>query len=440
MPNQTPDAASAPVPPLGIEAKVVYPVLIVVALFFLCVHTVLDPDCWFHMAFGRTLLETRSFPRADIFSHTSPGGEWISSGWLPSVLLHLAYSAFAERGLVAIVFAVHCAVWLGLYFGAVRLSGNRGSAVLVVFVAMAASYLRMTPRPELASHLFLAALLLTLGFASRAERPSAMRAAIAVPVLMLLWANCHAGFMAGFVPLAAFVAYQIFLWRWNQNVAHARIAGICAIGFVAWLANPWGWRVLDLADKIKQMPGVDKYVLEWMPMFHATRPEEEFPRESKALAVAMVAIAVAAVASARKRPALWAIVVAAGFAVLEFRERRHVALAAIALAFVAVQALDRIDGLFAGKRRHVLTGIAVFACLGLVVAKVSGGLVVGKGPPSAKVDDTLLPVSAMKYVMENDAPGEMFNEYGAGGYMLYKAGPERKVFIDSRLDIYNKQV
>lgn len=439
-PTDQQPAEPAPEAPLSAEARFLYPALIALALFFLCVHTVLDPDCWFHMAFGRALVEDGTFPRADIFSFTSPGNEWISSGWLPSVLLHWAFAALAERGLVALVLIVHCAIWLGIYAAAIRLWGNRGTVVLVLFPAMLAAYLRMTPRPELASHLFLAILLILLSVASRVDRPGAPKAAAAVPFVFALWANCHAGFLAGFAPLGAFVGWQLLLWRWNGNSIHARIAGIAAVGFVAWIANPWGWRITALAGKIEDIPMVDQYVLEWMPLLAAPHPEARMPKATILGLVASSVLGIAALAKARRRPSPWLAVAAAAIIVLAFRERRHIALAGVAAAVAVAQSLDWADAWFAGKRRHILTAFSVAACASAIGLQVSGALVTGGGWPRAKADDSLLPATATRYFKEYRPPANLFNDYGPGGYLLYHLGPETKVFIDGRLDVYDSSV
>jgi hypothetical protein len=47
-----------------------------------------------------------------------------------------------------------------------------------------------------------------------------------------------------------------------------------------------------------------------------------------------------------------------------------------------------------------------------------------------------LPAAAADFVIANRIGGNMFNGYGDGGYLIYRLGPERKVFIDGRVDVY----
>src|SRR5208282_910170 len=46
------------------------------------------------------------------------------------------------------------------------------------------------------------------------------------------------------------------------------------------------------------------------------------------------------------------------------------------------------------------------------------------------------PVSAVAYLRNHPYPTGMFNEYGWGGYLIWQLGPEHKVFIDGRADVY----
>jgi hypothetical protein len=45
------------------------------------------------------------------------------------------------------------------------------------------------------------------------------------------------------------------------------------------------------------------------------------------------------------------------------------------------------------------------------------------------------PVQAVKYIKSHQLTGNMLNEYGYGGYLIW-ALPEHPVFIDGRADLY----
>ena len=54
----------------------------------------------------------------------------------------------------------------------------------------------------------------------------------------------------------------------------------------------------------------------------------------------------------------------------------------------------------------------------------------------AKIVSKEYPVGAVEYLRLHPHPTGMFNEYGYGGYLIWKLGPQHKVFIDGRADMY----
>ena len=46
------------------------------------------------------------------------------------------------------------------------------------------------------------------------------------------------------------------------------------------------------------------------------------------------------------------------------------------------------------------------------------------------------PVAAVEYLNTHSVPGPMYNSYFFGGYLIFARGPEHKVFIDGRGEIY----
>ncbi len=48
------------------------------------------------------------------------------------------------------------------------------------------------------------------------------------------------------------------------------------------------------------------------------------------------------------------------------------------------------------------------------------------------------PVDAVEYLNTHEVPEPMYNAYGFGGYLVWTRGPEHKVFIDGRADVYER--
>lgn len=417
-----------------------YPALILVLLFCVTVRPIMDPDCWFHMAFGRYLAVHKAFPPGDVFSFTAPGGEWISSGWLSSLGFHLLYEHLGVWGLLLSVYALLAGIYMSIYWVAVRCYGNRGSVALLLVAAILASYLRFTPRPEIWSQLAMTALMLLLVSAEACpeSRAGAMpRRLWFLPVVFLAWANLHAGFLAGLVVVAFFGAWKAWQWFRNRQAVSPLVFVPCALCFLTWMANPYGARLLALGAKIKTIPNVREHVMEWMPLIG----EQDYLLPWPAyLGIGLVFVLWLIVAATRMgRLPAWHWVAAAGFVGLEFYERRHIALAAVVLVVSTLPYLGRLDR-FLARLRVVVPALVLVGVVGIGGMQQRGELKVGKGLCQAQVDDTLLPKQATEFLRKNRPPGNLYNSYGPGGYLLYHLGPETKVFIDGRLDVYTPGV
>lgn len=55
-------------------------------------------------------------------------------------------------------------------------------------------------------------------------------------------------------------------------------------------------------------------------------------------------------------------------------------------------------------------------------------------------DEDIFPVQAVNWLPENPQPGNMFNEFNWGGYLLHRLGPQYPVFLDSQTDFYGKEL
>jgi hypothetical protein len=82
--------------------------------------------------------------------------------------------------------------------------------------------------------------------------------------------------------------------------------------------------------------------------------------------------------------------------------------------------------------RHVLNAIFIAVMLGLMVRYF---------PSEANLLRNVsknYPVAAVEYLNQYFVPGPMYNAYGFGGYLIFSRGPEHKVFIDGRSELYER--
>lgn len=419
-----------------------FPVLIILGLLFLTIRSVPDPDVWFHMALGRVWLDTGSLPRGDLFSFTSQGNEWISSGWLPSVWMEMAFRKASAKGLVWLVFGVVAAAYLLIYFvGAVRYKAG-GALALILLAGMLAGYLRFTPRPEAWSQFFLAALILLLLTAAESPRwrdGRVPKRLFLLPLIFVFWANCHAGFAIGYVPLGIFMAW---LWMARRRLGE-RTIGLallpCSLAFGAWLINPYGARLAALGGKISAMPHVREYIMEWTPLLARTNPMLPLPAYIGAAAFFLLAWGVMYLASIKRRLDWWHVAILLFLTGIVFYQRRHAGIAAAGMAAALTPYMKKAEESLGRLRRALPFFAAAIAAL-FGFGQHYGVFQTGRGLFVTGIQGGLLPAYATQYLQSNRPPANVFNSYGIGGYLLYFLGPETRVFIDGRLDVYDAQV
>ena len=174
--------------------------LFLLSLFATAVRETLDPDMWWHLRTGETILQ-HSIPRQDVFSFTVPNNAWITHEWLSQVVMWLIYRAGGLPGLI-LVFALLITLTFWLLYRVC--AGRPYLAAFVVLLSAFASAIVWGARPQIFN------LLLTAVFVHLIERVRsgelAPRWLWLLPPLTALWANLHSGYMLGVILLATYAA------------------------------------------------------------------------------------------------------------------------------------------------------------------------------------------------------------------------------------------
>jgi hypothetical protein len=174
-------------------------------------------DVWGHLRFGEYIVTEHQLPEHEMFSgdfadQTKP---YLNFQWLTQAGNYLVYELGVHRaggdakqqlagGALALT-TEHALIvtlrLLVLWFAFRRLTGSAGFALAgIVTVFVLSLDHAFVHRPQALGQLAFAALLVPL------SRPMlSRRAVVLIPIVMVLWANCHGSFPMGFVLLGAFV-------------------------------------------------------------------------------------------------------------------------------------------------------------------------------------------------------------------------------------------
>jgi len=382
-----------------------------------------DPGTGWHLRLGREILRTGAVPRVDTLSDSRAGMPWVDQSWLFDLGLAVVVDRVGLAGAVGL--AALGLAWVYASLARELLAqGRRSPTALVVALAAAGiGSIHFLLRP----HLFTLALASWTFAASRRHFLGHGRSLLALPMVMIAWANLHGGFIAGPVIVATGLAAECLAGPWDRaRRRRLKIAGgVLAASMLTPLVNPYGIglyrHVLDLLVTLD----VTNLIVEYQPA-PLGRPTTWVAE------LALIGLIVLPALSRRK--ARWHDLAQAvvwlhfGFATI-----RNLPLFGLAMA-PALAGL--IDGTLRPERdqRRLLrrwTAWAVGISVVVVVAAATG-------VPFGRPDPAVWPVRALPALDRQPTGLRFFHEQDWGGLIAERCEPSRPVYIDDRFELYGR--
>ena len=422
------------------------------AVFAMAARVSMDTDTWWHLRAGEWIIENQSVPQTDPFSHTRAGADWQYPGWLVEVPMAYIYDLAGPGGLNIFTAAM---VTLAFLFLWMALSGGVFLRAFVIVIAATASGVYWAARPYLMSFLLSAVFLWILESHRWHPSSNSKKRLWLLPLLMILWANSHGGFAVGFLLFGVYWAAEALGWwltgglrDWIKSLfktplmalrqPQLQLTWVGILMLFAVCINPSGAVMLLYPFKTVSIGALKDYIQEWQsPDFHqrATQPF-----------IWLVITAFAVIGTSRRRIALTDFLLFSGFFSMSLVAGRNIALFALVAPLVItrhaaalMQALSRKMG-FRLNRSTAPTSmqkklnwlILLLIAFTMIIKVIS----VYPREMNEAVFRENLPFEAVAYLQERQPPGNLFNSYDWGGYIIY-ALPEYPVFIDGRTDLYS---
>jgi hypothetical protein len=395
-----------------------------------------DTDLFWHLATARETL-AHGFVHTDVFSWTVRGAPVSIDQWLGQLVFYAGYLALDWRG-IAVVRVVAVVALLTL----VTLNATQGrsvrplAAVAAAIPAFLLTHALWVDRPELLGLVCFVALLVLLRAGRGASGYQGRDAAlVAVPLLILVWANVHGSFALGAV-LTLAVSVEGALRDRARARAYVLVAAtalgatlLTPSGIGAWTApgshflspprDIQEWALIDLRTPLGLAYGATLALL----VACALRG----PRVDVRDLVILIPVTFLSLTAARQAPLL-AIVAAPLFAQraaaliddLERRARRRGMTETLSTRGTPSLGRDG-DPPRAGALGHAA---ALLPALGLIAAAVLIAPVA--------VDERAYPVNALTSIPSGDGT---LARYEWGGWLIWRA-PSAPVFVDGRLTPY----
>jgi len=417
-----------------------------------------DPDIWLHIKTGEYIVAHQTVPHTDIFSSTVHGKEWIDHSWLVQVIFYLAFHYAGPDNLILLSSSAVLIAFLFLFFSIYKQRRNLTFAVVILAITILASRLRFNIRPENFSIMFFSIFLFLLTRCARTKW------VFLLPVIQLLWVNCHGFFIVGIVLVGLFLIAEklkrmdALPWEWSKidildNASYKNLLLAFLLSCLALFLNPYGYKGVIYPfsvtfNSIGKLSIFYKYIIELLPTWQM---------DYKLISSYYILIAISAslfLLNFKKinLAHLFAWLVFLG---ISLRVNRNI----IFFNFVAF--LTTTNNLTQGsgfkkiglikKPLSKLIYFIKFALLAIIIfwfSKSSNFLLNNKHYIFEQdryksglfgIAAKEYPVNAVNFLLKNELPGNIFNRFNYGSYLINRMYPKKRVFIDGRTELYGEE-
>ncbi len=366
-----------------------------------------DHDLFWQLKDGQRIVVEHRLPLVEEYSFTAAGAPLPATEWLAEALTYSIFDATGYGGLL--VFNV--ALFLSTFALVLALARRRLPLVESLCLVALLSFAFVNFYGVRAQNWTFLFTTLFLVLAARWEDGDA-KAPWMMAGLLLPWANMHGGFMLGVGILGLFGSYRA--WRSRRWEALAPPA----LGVLLCCAHPNGFGALSYPIWFMAAPPPGRaLIVEWSPV--------DF--NSVTAAPYLVVFGLLFWAGLGKKAASPWTALTVVTAVMAVRGRKLLPEFCLA-AMASLAAGCASMGAKAARKILIPVGLACLCALSAVVAtnRRSSGLDL----------ERYFPREAASLLASNHPGARVFNNYGWGGYLIWKLYPGSRVFIDGRLDPY----
>ncbi len=364
--------------------------LFVFLLFYLAAISRLDPDFGWHLTSG-FYFRAHGIPAHDIYTYTAHNFKWIDHEWGNDVIVSFIYG-WGNYIALAIVFSL---LWTASLF-----INNKSKNSLVLLVATLGILPYSGIRP-IAWTAFLLSVLLRI----TASKNKYLK--LSIPILFIIWANLHAGFVIGLI-------YLIYLGVTKKSRFWT---GIFIASVLATFINAYGPVLYVEVMRTLLDPSLHNHITEWKSF------NFEF---SSNIYILFWAVGFCLFSRKKLRSYI-------GFDFLLFLSalsaNRNFPLFVVSSINKTNDYIEQIYRSFPKKITKSGKNVLLIFLIGFISA-VSYSIWLDYFPIQSILSN--YPVAQVQYLNKHKCQGNLFNDYNDGGYIIWKL-PSTPVFIDGRM-------
>jgi tetratricopeptide (TPR) repeat protein len=438
-------------------------VVSVFCLIFVVAHrAIFDLDIWLHLKTGELILKNRIIPSHDIFSFTLKAKPWVDHEWLFQVISYLVYSKWEAEGLIILQCCIILLSFWVLFLIGYRVIKSYLEVALFIFVAAYASTSRFNIRPDMFSLFFFVLYLYFLRFYIDKRRIWLL-----VP-LQVIWTNFHGYFFLGPLLILLFIIAE-FLRRkikslpgqWETefaltDIANRRLKKIFLFILLACIINPAGLKgalyPFDIAKGLLlgRAQVFFRDIQELQSTLLVGKHLTNFGYYKLIIIFCFSLIVINF-----KRLKIVDMLLVLFFLPFSFTLRNMAFFSFLCFTIIISYLPQTISAISVNIRvetplRNLLYlfryGIAI-ALIVLFGQRINTILAQSYYDFDSKelksplfgIDYGRYPKKAVDFILDHSVSPNILNDFNAGAYLIGRAYPERKVFIDGRTELYGPE-
>jgi tetratricopeptide (TPR) repeat protein len=386
----------------------------------------LEIDLWWNLKTGEYIIKNLEIPRIDIFSYTLEDTPWIDHEWLSQVLFYLCFSTFGWLGLNILKALIISVSFFILFFLASSKFKKNIFPLLFLLMSVLAFGYRSFLRPEIFSYLFLCIFLYVL------ERE---RRLYILPFLQIIWVNLHGYFILG--PFLALLYCIGDLISGDRNRAK-RFAMVFALIVAACFINPYFYKgafypISILIDTVTEQRVLMQNIHELMMPIRSSYGRFLFFWNFAILTSITFIINL-------KNVKIKHILIFMTSFIASYIAVRNIPIFIFLAMPLGSMNLNR-SGLTKKISEKNFYIMSILAICGLTYFFLSNKYYIftnqyGLRKTESRFSRYFIPSGSCGFLEQNNIKGRLFNTIDFGPYIGYRFYPERRVFIDTRTDLY----
>jgi tetratricopeptide (TPR) repeat protein len=416
-----------------LNLKHIIVLLFLLSVFLLSIIKIEDTDAWMHLSLGRLIWESKGIPAEEQYIYPSLGSQFSYSSWLFGVIYYLSYHIFNIYGVILLKAVTITVAFYILISDSLRPYKNYIVTMIIMSIVVFAVRHRFVERPDTFLMVFLSFSIFSLN----AYVYDRKKYIYFLPVVHMIWANCHSSINLMFIPFLAFIIGGILQQLFeNKNIKFSNtptpsqikiIIIIFLISFAASLISPYFINQYFFGFQMLANPWFKQEILELQ------KPVWPF---TKWLFLISAFTSVSFIMNMR-RASIIHFILFVPFVILSLTGIRFMFILAIVTAPIFVRNLSSFldsKSLVNFMNKKTVTVVVIV----WIIFYSSFSLI--NGTPFDKnknkfgfgINYSSIPENALKYMDKNMISGNVFNLFHWGGYITWRDFPRRAAFIDSR--------